>query len=63
MMSVMGFENSVLLKQYVLFDDSMQIKKSREWIDFTELKLEIDVMLPVGCMKYFAAGRFQSEKK
>ena len=51
MMSVMGFENSVLLKQYVVFDDSMQIEKSREWIDFTELKLEIDVMLPVGCMK------------
>lgn len=51
MMSVMGFENSVLLKQYVVFDDSMQIKKSREWIDFTELKLEIDVMLPVECMK------------
>ena len=41
---LMGFENSVLLKQYVVFDDSMQIKKSREWIDFTELKLEIDVL-------------------
>ncbi len=27
MMSVMGFENSVLLKQYVVFDHSMQIKK------------------------------------
>lgn len=45
---LMGFENSVLLKQYVVFDDSMQIKKSREWIDFTELKLEIDVLHPDG---------------